>query len=232
LRYLLERNRLRVIVSAMAAASATSPAIWALRTGARAEESAAVAAFRLVLRAGMADGLGAAEAAGAGEIAGNRPAALPAPISELETPLSSGRGPSGMMLSGSAFADDALAGDLADAEVTVTVASASGGVHFAVVTMLAVAVSFTELTLDATGICASRSTALSPETELTVQVAVLSPVVQPLVNVGFWLDGWAVSVTETSAAEPFSVETATVYAAVWPRSMLDFAGLTLTQSSG
>jgi hypothetical protein len=219
----------------MAAASATSPAIWAVRTGARAEESAAVAAFRLVLRAvGAADGLGAAaEAAGDGEIAGNRPAALPAPISELETLLSSGRGPSGMMLSGNACADDlALAGDLADGEVTVTVASASGGVHFAVVTMLAVAVSFTELTLDATGICASRSTALSPETELTVQVAVLSPVVQPLVNVGFWLDGWAVSVTETSAAEPFSVETATVYAAVWPRSMLDFAGLTLTQSSG
>jgi hypothetical protein len=227
---------LRVNVSAMAAASAMSPAIWAVRTGARAEESAAVAAFRLVLRgAGVADGLGVAEAAGAGEIAGNRPAALPAPISELETPLSSGRGPSGMMLSGSAFADDALAGALADAEVTVTVASASGGVHFAVVTMLAVAVSFTELTevaLDATGTCASRSTALSPETEVTVQVAVLSPVVQPLVKVGFWLDGWAVSVTETSAAEPFSVETATVYAAVWPRSMLDFAGLTLTQSSG
>ena len=40
--------------------------------------------------------------------------------------------------------------------------------------------------------------------------AVPSPLVQPLVNSGFWLDGWAVSATDTSEAEPFSVETCTV----------------------
>ena len=43
------------------------------------------------------------------------------------------------------------------AAVTATVSLADGGVHFTEVTMLAVAVSFTEVTevaLDATGICA------------------------------------------------------------------------------
>jgi len=52
------------------------------------------------------------------------------------------------------------AGDLAgeaDTAVMATVSVAEGGVHFTEVTMLAVAVSFTEVTevaLDATGICA------------------------------------------------------------------------------
>jgi hypothetical protein len=33
---------------------------------------------------------------------------------------------------------------------------------------------------------------------------------QPLVNAGFWLDGWAVRATVTAATEPlFSVETCT-----------------------
>ncbi len=59
------------------------------------------------------------------------------------------------VIRGDAPADD-LAGE-AGAEVTVTVSAAEGGVHFAVVTMLAVAVSVTEVTevaLAATGICA------------------------------------------------------------------------------
>jgi len=47
-------------------------------------------------------------------------------------------------------------------------------------------------------------------TELTVHEAVPSPLVQPLVNLGFWLDGWTVSATDTSEAEPFLVETCTV----------------------
>ena len=48
------------------------------------------------------------------------------------------------------------------------------------------------------------------DTELTVQVAVPFSFAQPLVNVGFWLDGWAVRATDTSEAEPlFSVETCT-----------------------
>jgi len=159
----------------------------------------------------------------AGEIAGNRPDALPAPMSELEamseleTPLRSGTGPSGSAAGGEALAEDDLLGD-ADAEeaaageVTATVAAAEGGVHFTVVTTPAVAVSFTELTevaLDATGIWASRSTGCWSDTVLRVHVAVVSPLAQPLVNAGFWLAGWAVSVTETSAAGPFSVETAT-----------------------
>ena len=47
-------------------------------------------------------------------------------------------------------------------------------------------------------------------TEVTVHEAVPSPLVQPLVKVGFWLDGWEVSATDTFAAEPFLVETCTV----------------------
>ncbi len=65
-----------------------------------------------------------------------------------------------------------------------------------------------------------------------MQVAVFSPLAQPLMNAGFWLDGWDVSVTETSAAEPFSAETSTTYVAFWPRWMLACPRWTLTHSSG
>lgn len=136
-----------------------------MNTGVRVAESATGATF-FCLPAGPeipgdGDGLGVAE----GEIAGNRPDTLPAPMSEvevpmseLETPLRSGMGPSGSAASGEGAAED-LAGegdgdDAADAEVTATVAAAEGAVHFTVVTTVAVAVSFTELTevaLDATG---------------------------------------------------------------------------------
>ncbi len=96
-----------------------------------------------------------------GMIAGNRLDALPAPMSELETPLRSGMGPSGSGVSGGELLADDLADDLAGeavaAAVTATASLAAGGVHFTEVTMPAVAVSFTEVTevaLDATGICA------------------------------------------------------------------------------
>jgi hypothetical protein len=39
--------------------------------------------------------------------------------------------------------------------------------------------------------------------------AVPSPLAQPLLNVGFWLVGCAVSATVTSEADPFSVVTCT-----------------------
>jgi len=91
---------------------------------------------------------------------------------------------------------------------------ADGGVHFTEVTMLAVAVSFTEVievAPDATGICAWRLAGCLPETELTVQVAAPLPLAQPLANVGFWLAGWAARATDTFEADPlFSVETCTV----------------------
>src|SRR5436190_1806675 len=67
----------------------------------------------------------------------------------LEAPLRSGIGPSGSAPSGTMPAGDELAGDVAgeaEAAVTVTVSAADGGVHFSVVTMLAVGVSFTEVT--------------------------------------------------------------------------------------
>ena len=172
-------------MSKSATARAISPAIWAVSTGAIAEESATELAFRLVSAActpADADGLGVAD----GEIAGNRPAAFPAPMRELDSLFRLGRGPTGSALCDGAFVADLVGEGDADAEVTVTVEAAEGAVQVAVVTMLAVAVSFNDLVaLDETGIWASRSTALVSETELTVQVAVLSPVLQPLVKVGF-----------------------------------------------
>jgi len=111
---------------------------------------------------------------------------------------------------------DVPAGELdgeADAAVTETVSVAAGGVHFAVVTTLAVAVSFTEVTelaLAATGICARRDTGCLSWTEPTAQLAVPSPLRQPLVYTGFWLVGWAVRATVTLDAEPlFLVVTCT-----------------------
>ena len=136
-----------------------------MNTGARVAESATGEAFFCLPAGSWAPGDGDGVGVADGEIAGNRPDALPAPMSELEapmseleTPLRSGMGPSGSAASGEGVAED-LAGegdgdDAADAEVTVTVAADEGAVHFTVVTTLAVAVSFTELTevaLDATG---------------------------------------------------------------------------------
>ncbi len=189
-----------------------------MNTGARVAESATGATF-FCLPAGSwapgnGDGLGVAD----GEIAGNRPDTLPAPMSELETPLRSGMGPSGSAASGGGVAEDLTgdgegdADDAADAEVTATVAVAEGAVHFTVVTTLAVAVSFTELTevaLDATGIWAWRSTGCWADTVLRVHAAVAFPLAQPLVNTGFWLDGCVARVTDTSEAGPFSAETVT-----------------------
>jgi hypothetical protein len=100
----------------------------------------------------------------------------------------------------------------AAAAVTAVVSAAAGGVHVAVVATLAVAVSFTELTevaFDATAICASRLTVCPAVIDPTLHEAVPSPLVQPLLNVGFWLDGWAVSATVTSEAGPFFAATCT-----------------------
>ena len=178
-----------------------------------AEEEGAGLAFPWPAAAGLpGEGLGVAE----GLIAGNRPEASPAPMSWLEMPFRSGIGPSGSVVPGETPGDDAGAGELAadaDAAVTATVSVAAGGVHFAVVVTLAVAVSFTEVTelaLAATGICALRVTGCLSDTELTAQLAVPSPLRQPLVNTGFWLVGFAVRATVTPEAEPpFPVETCT-----------------------
>ena len=206
----------------MATARARSPASWAVNTGlpsARVEESATGSAFRLAPCGWIpGDEPGVAD----GPIRGNRPDALPAPMSELpmselEAPLRFGMGPSGSVVCGEAPADD-LAGEgdevgEAGAEVTVTVSAAEGGVHFTEVTMLAVAVSVTEVTeeaLDATGICACRTAGCLSDTELTVHVAVPPPLAQPLVNVAFWPAGCAARATDTLEADPlFWVETCT-----------------------
>jgi hypothetical protein len=203
----------------MATASAMSPATWPVSTGwpnPIAEDTATGSVFRWPsgVRA-PGEGLGVVVADGL--ILGNRSDALPAPMSLLDTLLRFGSGPSGTFVPaivGVALADDrdALA-DAEVAEVTATATAAEGGVHFAVVTMLAVAVSvtdFTEVAPAATGICACRLAGCLPDTELTVHVAVPFPLAQPLVNVGFWLDGCAARATDTLLADPlFSVETCT-----------------------
>jgi len=210
------RRDSRVTVSRTATASAISPATWPVSPGwtkAMAEEPETGLLSRWPPGAWLpGDGLGVAD----GLIAGNRPEALPAPMSWLETLLRFGIGPSGRVVPGETPADVPV-GELdgeADAAVTATVSTADGGVHFSVVATLAVAVSFTEVTevaLAATGTCALSETGCLSDTELTVQLAVPSPLAQPLVNVGFRLDGWAARATVTLAAEPlFSVETRTM----------------------
>jgi hypothetical protein len=77
---------------------------------------------------------------------------------------------------------------------------------------VAVAVSFTELTevaVVATAIPAFRLTACLSVTDARVHEAVPSPSAQPLLNLGSTLDGCAVSVTVTSAADPFFAEICT-----------------------
>ncbi len=194
-----------------ASASATSPASWPVSPGcvsAIGEAAESGSPFPLPARERLpGDELGDAD----GLIAGNRPDASPAPMSWLVMLLRFGTGPSGSVVPGEVPADE-LAGE-ADAEVTATVSVADGGVHFTEVTMLATAVSFTEVTevaLAATAICAPSFAGCLSDTELTVQVAVPPPFAQPLVNAGFWLDGWAVRVTDTLEADPlFSVDTCT-----------------------
>lgn len=211
-------------MSTTATASAISPASCAVNPGlpsARAEELATGSAARLPPSGWIP---GEPPDVAEGMIAGNRPDALPAPTSELEmieleTPLRLGTGPSGSSVWGEAPADDwvgvAGAEDVevaGGAEATVTVAAAEGGVHFAEVVTLAVAVSFTEViavALAPTGICAFRTVGCLSDTELIAHLAVPSPLAQPPVNVGFWLDGCEVKVTDTSEADWFWAETCT-----------------------
>jgi hypothetical protein len=154
-------------------------------------------------------------------IVGNRPEALPEPMSLLDSPFRSGTGSTGTGGRFAAYsglsADEAVGEAVAvgvgvGVEVTATASAAAGGVHFAVVAMLAVAVSFTELTelaFDATAIWAFREAGSFTVTELRVHEAVPSPLGQPLVNSGFWLDGCAVSFTDTFETDPPTVETST-----------------------
>src|SRR5512142_2140534 len=192
------RRDSRVTVSRTATASAMSPATWPVSPGwtnAMAEEPDAGAAFRRSVPL-PGDGLGV----GPGLIAGNSSEALPAPMSELETLLRFGTGPSGSVVPGAA--GGVTDGDEPPAEaaaaVTATLSAADGGVHLAEVVTLAVAVSFTEVTemaSDATGICACRVTGCLSDTALTGHAAdpLLSP--QPPVNRGFWPDGREVRAT-------------------------------------
>jgi hypothetical protein len=207
-----------------------------VKTGVPSETGDAAAAGAVFRLAGCVTATaGLRLAPGDGAIVGNSPDALPAPMNTLASPFRAGMGPSGSttmwVTPGEAWPE--LFAEAA-AAVTAVVSAAAGGVHFVVVTTLAVAVSFTELTevaFDATAICAFRLVAFVV-TELRSHEAVPSSLAHPLLNVGFWLDGCAVSATDTSEADPFSVQTCTTYPAVWPVLMLDWERWTLTHSSG
>jgi hypothetical protein len=173
------------------------------------EASAAGAVFRLAGCAAAAVGLGLAP--GDGPMAGNRLAALPALMNMLASPFSAGMGPSGSTAMCFAALGEAVAELFAAAAATVVVSAAAGAVHFVVVATLAVTVSVTEVTevaFDATAICAPRLVAFVV-TELRRHEAVPSPLAHPLLNAGLWLDGCAVSATDTFDAVPFLVDTCT-----------------------
>jgi hypothetical protein len=183
---------------------------------------------------------------------------LPAPIIEVDTPppesTLGGTGPSDTVapgtLPGVLPGDDPLGeaeGDVdgdfdpdgdgdgdGDAAVTATVSDAAGGVHCTEGTMLAVAISFTELTelaLAATGICAWRLTGCLSVTEVNAHSVPPLPLAQPLVKLGCWPAGSEVSVRSTPETGPFCVETVTAYWAFWPRWMLVCEVCTVTHSS-
>jgi hypothetical protein len=149
-------------------------------------------------------------------IAGKRGPALPAPMSTLAAPFRLGIGPSGraarLVKPAGAPAGESGADAEAEAAVTPVVSVAAGGVHLTVVVTLAVAVSLTELTevaLGATAMPASRLAVCLVVIETMLHDAVPSPLAHPLLNLGFTLDGCAASVTVTSGADPFFVETCT-----------------------
>lgn len=204
------RRDSRVTVSKMATPSAMSPATWPVSAGSpnpMVEDTATGRGVRL-LACACVPGVGLGVGVTDGLILGNRPDASPASMSELETLLRSGMGPSGSVVPGVAAGEE-LAGLVGDAggAVTATATAADGGVHVAEVTMLAVAVSRTDVASDPAGICACRLTGDLSETEAIEHAAVPTPLGQPLVNAAFWLDGCAVRATDTPAADPFSAET-------------------------
>jgi hypothetical protein len=205
----------------MASPSAISPITWAVKTGVTADTGDASDTGSVFPLVGCTGSVDSGLAPCVGLMVGNSPAALPAPTSMLASPFRSGTGPSGTTSTCVAPGEPLLAGLVelvalvalvAEAAVTAVVSAAAGGVHFAVVVTLAVAISFTELTVvafDGTAIRASRLMVSLVVTEPMLHEAVPSPLAQPPLKVGFWLDGCAVSATDTSEAGPFWVETCT-----------------------
>jgi hypothetical protein len=182
----LRRDR-RVVVRTMASARRTAPITRAGGTGDLGERARESDTGPVICLVGRGCATGVALGTGEGVMTGKSCVALPASMSVLPTPFRSGIGPSGSAGSGRGYCNFGLR-DRAEAEVTAVVAATVGAFHFCVVTMLAVAVSLTDLmevALDATAICACRTTGRFTETVLTVQAAVPSPLAQPLVKVAF-----------------------------------------------
>jgi hypothetical protein len=174
-----------VIVRTMARAKRIRPASRAGRKCDLGESAGESNAGRVLGLVGRGCAAGVALGTGEGVMIGKSCVALPASISVLPTPFRSGIGPSGNSGSGRGYCNSGVCDR---AEVTAVVVATVGAFHFCVVTMLAVAVSLTDLievALDATAIWACRTTGRFTETVLTVQAAVPSPLVQPLVKVAF-----------------------------------------------
>jgi hypothetical protein len=169
----------------MARARRTTPITRAGGTGDLGESARESDTGLVLCLVGRGCPAGIALGTGEGVITGKSCVALPASMSVLPTPFRSGIGPSGNSGSGRGYCNSGVCDR---AEVTAVVVATVGAFHFCVVTMLAVAVSLTDLievALDATAIWACRTTGRFTETVLTVQAAVPSPLVQPLVKVAF-----------------------------------------------
>jgi hypothetical protein len=153
------------------------------------DASAAAAVSRLP---GWVPALGPRFGVGDRPIVGNRPAALPAPMNTLASVFRAGMGPS-CDTARCVEPGEVLADVFVDAEAAVTavVSAAAGGFHPVLVT-LAVAVNVTEPTavaFDATVVCAVRLACCFVVTELILHEVAPLPLAQPLLNVGFWLEG-------------------------------------------
>jgi hypothetical protein len=169
----------------MARARRTTPITRAGGTGDLGESARESDTGLVLCSDGRECAAGVALGTGEGVITGKSCVALPASMSVLPTPFRSGIGPSGSAGSGRGYCNSGVCDR---AEVTAVVVATVGAFHFCVVTMLTVAVSLTDLievALDATAIWACRTTGRFTETVLTVQAAVPSPLVQPLVKVAF-----------------------------------------------
>src|SRR5579864_1188923 len=144
----------------MARARRIRPTTLAGRSGELGESARESGTGLVLCLVGRGCAAGVAVGTGDGVMTGKSCVALPASMSVLPTPFRSGIGPSGKAGSGSGYCNFGLR-DRAEAEVTAVIAATVGAFHFCVVTMVAVAVSLSDLievALDATVIWACRTT--------------------------------------------------------------------------
>jgi hypothetical protein len=134
-----------VMVRTMARANRIRPATRAGGSGDPGESARETDTGLVVRLVGRGCAAGVALGTGDGVMTGKNCVALPARMTVLPTPFRSGIGPSGSAGSGMGSGSFGLRARVG-IEVTAVVAATVGAFHFCAVTMLAVAVSLTDLT--------------------------------------------------------------------------------------